>query len=581
MKTFVKAMLLCAAFCPFFSCSPDDGTGENTGELPNVNYASEEGLYFGIVGFNNDAYLKKIGLLNSTTAHDYTSFIDNLPQKEKTALYYSVKTAIDELKNAILPETLENVSIITFTDGLDNHSTGIIQEKSGVYIENEEYFSQVSQELKNTSIRDKAVTAYAVGFLGEANVTNKKEEEFTNSLKSLATSDDNVHKVSNINEVSEVFANIAKNLNQKTNFQVLTLSIPGGINNGTKIRFTFDEVEGNDISSSKVYIELDLYRSDFTFKNLECSEGLKINEEDVYFRMENGGLLITFNIETDYDIQNNKDLIKFSKYLLDEGQWEVDPEFSPEAIPDVKIDRKSAAIILVLDCSNSLGKDGFKQIQTTAKDFINILVSGESGTSGDDNNSGNNNNNGNTSDARRVDLGLSVCWASCNVGANEPWENGNYYAWGETYIKEAYSNDTYEHYTYWGEVSGGYDFIGLDISETEYDVAHVEWGGDWRIPTSLEMTELYNRCTWTRTSVNGRDGYEVTGPNGNSIFLPSAGYCNGWELEGYDTKGLYWDSEGYDDYRDYLGDALGWDNDDRWRGGRYRTLGGTVRPVTE
>lgn len=573
MKTFIKAMLLCAAFCPFFSCSPDDGVEDpvNSEEPPVVNYASEEGLYVGVIGFNNTTDSKEISILNKDTKYYFTSFISNLQPANGTALYYSVDKAIDNLTHATLPAELENVSIVTFTDGLDNFST-IMPDVSEFDYTKKQYLAKVNEKLTTTTIRNKTVTAYTIGILGE---DVEDEDEFKNNLKSLSTSEESIYEVENMADVNSAFEQIAKSLNTKSVSKSITLKISGGIDNGSRIKFTLDNV--SDASLSGFYIEGDIYRSNKTFTNVTCN-GISIDADNVVVSIIDGFINILFNkVETDNEIK--PELIKYWT-KNSKGEWQKDSEFDPTSQAETSIIRKSAAIMLVLDCSNSLGDD-FEQLKTTAKDFIDILVSGESGTSGDDNNSDNNNNNANNSDARRVDLGLSVCWASCNVGANEPWENGNYYAWGETYIKEAYSYDTYEHYTYWGEVSGGYDFIGLDISETEYDVAHVEWGGDWRIPTSLEMTELYNRCTWTRTSVNGRDGYEVTGPNGNSIFLPSAGYCNGWELEGYDTKGLYWDSEGYDDYRDYLGDALSWDNDGRWLGGTYRTWGGTVRPVTE
>ena len=118
-----------------------------------------------------------------------------------------------------------------------------------------------------------------------------------------------------------------------------------------------------------------------------------------------------------------------------------------------------------------------------------------------------------------IDLGLSVKWASCNVGATQPWEYGGYYAWGETEEKSGYYQIGYLYYN-----NGSYINIGSDISGTQYDVATVKWGGAWRMPTKAEQDELCNKCTCTWTTLNGVNGYRVTGPNGNSIFLPAAGY---------------------------------------------------------
>ena len=109
-----------------------------------------------------------------------------------------------------------------------------------------------------------------------------------------------------------------------------------------------------------------------------------------------------------------------------------------------------------------------------------------------------------------VDLGLSVMWATTNIGAARPESYGNYYAWGETETKSEYRNDN--HY-----IGAGSDL--LDSS----DAAHVNWGGNWRIPTKAEFEELRDRCSWDYMKISGTPGFNVTGPNGNSIFLPYAG----------------------------------------------------------
>ena len=128
-----------------------------------------------------------------------------------------------------------------------------------------------------------------------------------------------------------------------------------------------------------------------------------------------------------------------------------------------------------------------------------------------------------------VDLGLSVKWADVNIGAYNPADYGNYYAWGETEEKDWYSGswanykwcsgseDTMTKYctdSYWGKVDNK---TTLDLED---DVAHVLWGDGWRMPTKDEFEELLSVCTWRPLSVNGVDGFRITGPNGNQIFLP-------------------------------------------------------------
>lgn len=129
-------------------------------------------------------------------------------------------------------------------------------------------------------------------------------------------------------------------------------------------------------------------------------------------------------------------------------------------------------------------------------------------------------NNTQVSSEKAVDLGLTVKWASYNVGAESPEQFGDMYAWGETSPKDKYKK---ENYLYYDSNTESYYDIGLDIKGTDYDVAHVKWGGKWRMPTLDELKELKEDCDWEWGQYNGVNGYIVTGPNGNSIFLPSSG----------------------------------------------------------
>ena len=188
-----------------------------------------------------------------------------------------------------------------------------------------------------------------------------------------------------------------------------------------------------------------------------------------------------------------------------------------------------------------------------------------------------------------VDLGLpsGIKWASFNVGARAPWEYGGYYAWGETEEKEDYSWETYK----WCNGSNDtmtkyctnsrYGTIDNKIAlDPEDDVAYVKWGGEWRIPTSDEIEELKTKCTWQETILNGINGYEITGPNGNSIFMPVAGYGVGNGVYDLDGFGRYWSSElksGSNDaaYGLDFGNGYYWNGDYRWHGRSVRPVCGT------
>ncbi len=175
---------------------------------------------------------------------------------------------------------------------------------------------------------------------------------------------------------------------------------------------------------------------------------------------------------------------------------------------------------------------------------------------------------------KKVDLGLSVCWAGWNVGASSPEGCGNYYAWGETTAKSSYTESSYQYH------NGSYVNIGSNICGTQYDVARTQWGGSWRMPTKAEFQELKDRCTWTFTSYKGINGYKVTGPNGNSIFLPAAGYRYGTVLDYRGAHGHYWSGSLYEGSQAgayYLFFICG----DRLVNYYYRESGYTVRPVCD
>ena len=148
-----------------------------------------------------------------------------------------------------------------------------------------------------------------------------------------------------------------------------------------------------------------------------------------------------------------------------------------------------------------------------------------------------------------IDLGLpsGLKWACCNMGAEKPEDHGGYYAWGETEVKLAYNDVTYLYSTGldwdgdgWYNRDGEYQDFPSDIMGSQYDVAHVKWGGPWVMPSYPQSTELLENCTSVWTTRNGVDGVELTGKNGASIFLPAAGYYKGDKLLFYGVVCYYW-----------------------------------------
>ena len=153
-----------------------------------------------------------------------------------------------------------------------------------------------------------------------------------------------------------------------------------------------------------------------------------------------------------------------------------------------------------------------------------------------------------------VDLGLSVNWATFNIGTDTPEGFGKYFAWGETETKSSYSWSNYKYGTQDSCTKYVQELDGKTVLDPEDDAAHVIWGGDWRMPTADEYLELVNNCTWEWTTLNGVMGYLVTsmvdGYEGNSIFLPGAGYSMDSGFGGLGSQGDYWSSSLEYDYYD-------------------------------
>ena len=164
-----------------------------------------------------------------------------------------------------------------------------------------------------------------------------------------------------------------------------------------------------------------------------------------------------------------------------------------------------------------------------------------------------------------VDLGLpsGLKWAKCNLGASNPSAYGDYYAWGETAPKTDYTWATYKwmqagksdwqyitKYTIADDQTEGiwYDSSGTFIGDNKIvldaadDAATTKLGSPWRMPTFDEFMELKDNCTWTWTTQDGVNGYQMEGPNGNTIFLPAAGYRKGSDLKSAGSWAFYWSS---------------------------------------
>jgi len=321
------------------------------------------GLYLGIIGFNDNLTVKNISQLGSNTKSEFQSFVSNLGMRAATGLYYAVDNAIDMLQTTVLPYDLVNVSIVTFTDGLDNFSI----ELNYNYNSRDAYRDAISNLIANTRIKNLPIQAYSVGVKGDDVVDIAA---FSAGLSALASNPQNVKQVANMSEVNNTFSDIANSLTNVNQSMSLNLKITGGYDDQTKIRFSFDNI--TDAATSNCYIE-GIYRRNGTVRTLEniVYHGLTSNSgATVNGALASGYVTFTFN-----DVSTiNTDNVQQWEYVPSQSLWQRNSEFGQTGDVETTITRKSAVIMLVLDCTTSLGTTDFNSMKTAANNFIDVLA---------------------------------------------------------------------------------------------------------------------------------------------------------------------------------------------------------------
>ena len=600
--------------------------------------------YMGIVGYNGELYKRAPDILATSTSSLFKSFVNNLPRQNGTLLYYAVDNALDMIGTSDISTPLSSVHLVTFTDGLDQGSLMMNPQ----YSSSKGYLDAVSGLIADSKYYGLPVNAYSIGLRGN-DVSDI--ETFRNNLSRLASSADKSFEVGSVDELQTMFQDIANQIINVNTRQTMSFKIPG-IDSGTRVRFVFD---GQPAESSSLYIEGTFDFGSLTLRDVTY-HGLKSRSGRVV-QGTLDGIFVTF---TFLGLQGADASLPIPTsvghyYMLPSSStWQLNSEFSSDNSTQRCVSHSGTVIILVLDCSNSLGDD-FSQVKTYANKFIdiiaqnaqpfemkapenaqaalddeafNIVVSWDavrhaegyqvyrSGSSSgsyvlvaDDITSttwtdtaplssnyyrvktlghGLTSGYSNTTDAIIIDLSGSIdghdyvdlglpsgtLWATCNVGATSPEGYGNYYAWGETTTKSTYSSGTYTYSGYPTELP------------TSADVAYVTWGSNWRMPSLAQFQELINSSytTTTWTTLNGFYGRLITSKlNGNSIFLPAAGYGYDSSLYYGGSRGCYWSrrlntlytSHAYDLY--FNSGTVGTDYEyDR---SNYRYVGHSVRPV--
>lgn len=516
MKHNLFAILMCIVVCfSWMSCesnSPD-----------NPSNASKE-LYIGVVAFNQG--VRELALTKDL--RKAKSFInDQKNDKDFTSFAYAVSKGNMQFDAAELP-TFDNIFMLNFSDGTDNYSNMKWGEEGRIVAPNVVY-----DEARKDLLKRVGLNSYAIGFGNDVGFGSEMKKVVTGSgryYNAKSSSD----LSSTFNEIAEAMLATAKNVVIKTNpgyytgyykYFRLSFTAEDGSRDIIYAQMEGTPDEGYTLSISK--IENGYAYFDAPAKGVVNEETGKVHIplNNLKFVKSDKELQFNFSIEVSFDGE---------MYYTD-----VEEASTAEQVS------KHIAVVLVLDCSTSMG-DAFAPMKEAAVDFINAME--QTGTINENTNLYSGMENG----YAYVDLGLSVKWATCNVGANGPEEYGDYFAWGETQPKETYDwssykwcNGSYDTQTKYCTSSSDGTVDNKTVLELADDAARANWGGSWRMPTTEEQDELRN-CKWEWTTQNGVNGYKVTsrkkGYTENSIFLPAAGRRSDSSLHNAGNYGYYWSS---------------------------------------
>ena len=346
-------------------------------EVDSIKVINENGgplSYLGIIGFNSDLHSNKLALLSNSTASNYKNFINNLTKKDGTILYYAVDSALYVIDKADIKTPLSSINLVTFTDGLDQGSIMKDPKYSSSYL------NTISKLIKNTKYKGLKLDAYSIGLRG-SDVTDV--DLFQRNLKSLASSDKNAVEVHNIDELRTHLQEIANKIINVNYRQTISVKIPGN-DPGTLVRFTFDCNEKDNPENSNLYIQGTLDMTDYTLRNVTY-HGIKARSGSVVqgTKDKDNDILLTFTFR---GLRQDDDMtvlpvtnVKQFYCLPTSNKWQINSEFKPNNDTQRIVSYSGTLIMLVLDCSSSLGNNNyyyndFDRMKEYARDFVDMVA---------------------------------------------------------------------------------------------------------------------------------------------------------------------------------------------------------------
>lgn len=383
-KVIAALMLTVAVVCTACTKDPDDGGDNNGGNGSGGNGSETElpaGIYLGVIGFNQQLYTKPITRLDASAITETKQFIDGLEMGGATLLYHAVNTSLDMLASNGIPKDLINVSIVNFTDGLDEGSYTFSSYSSGA-----QYLQAVTDRIRNEKVANLSIEAHTIGTQGN-DVFSYDLEQFRNNLNGISSlpSEQYVHFVTNFSDVQANFREIAENLHQTSTNSILTLRPPVPDPN-TRIRFTFDITtapphEPNEALQSQRYIE-------GVFVTGSDGKGVLTNVQYVGMSSTSGSTVPAVSMEPPFAVfkfegmkdANNNNFTNNTiahlqewKFNTNANAWIHNSEWTTSGNTEVNNEYYSSLIMLNLDCSQSLGTEKFKELKKFAKEFVDVL----------------------------------------------------------------------------------------------------------------------------------------------------------------------------------------------------------------
>ncbi|MBQ6047004.1 MAG: VWA domain-containing protein [Bacteroidales bacterium] len=370
MRKTIYLLAIALTMSLFYGCKKD----EPTSPTPEPEEVDPCGIYLGVVGFNFFLQTKDICQLTNANKNEFYSFIDNFTfDNDGTALYYADYTALNMMQAYSKPPELQNVFLVTFTDGLDNESTnndaGVIHDPEHY---GEGYGDAIHNRILNQQIHGLNVSSFSIGLMSEG--ASQDNEKFTNTLRNISSDNNNVYLVDNMNQVLQTFNDIADSLHTLSSMVDMVVAVRGGYDDLMHIRFNVRSNPPAYIQATYRRVEGGRILEDINYYGLQ-ERTATLHSDSITYK----GVYFTFP-DMKYSDGSNVDPndIKSLECWIEDPNWHIEAEFHPDQ--DVKpVEKKSSAMImLVLDCTRSLGADKFQDMQRAGKSFIETLLNASS-----------------------------------------------------------------------------------------------------------------------------------------------------------------------------------------------------------